>query len=211
MCDFTTRGMHSDDTVPNPFVALWTSVFDEHHRPCIDHAQRTFDYQSPWLSFFAIPSTSSRRHHFSPCWCISQPSLQRPVLSVPPARTLGHHSHSQKVEASWAFLRGRVEVCGGIWVPMQLVAGLPERSVFDSNWDGGRCEGASGRWRMSENLVDKFDYSNCILSILKGRSSVRKLTLRLSDNHGVDTHRVLTLDHVFPADQGELHGPHIDL
>jgi len=52
---------------------------------------------------------------------------------------------------------------------MQLVAGLSERPVFDLNWDGGRCEGASGRWRMSENLVDRFDYSNCILSILKGK------------------------------------------
>jgi len=94
---------------------------------------------------------------------------------------------------------------------MQLVEGLPERPVFDSSLDGGRCEGVSDKWRMSGNLVDKSDYSTCLLLILKRRSLGRKLTLRLSDNHGVGTRRVLTLDHVFLADQGELHGPHINL
>jgi len=57
---------------------------------------------------------------------------------------------------------------------MQLVAGPPERPAFDSSWDGGRCEGVSDRWRMSENLVDKSDYSTCILSNLKRRSLGRE-------------------------------------
>lgn len=95
---------------------------------------------------------------------------------------------------------------------MLLVAGLPERLVFDSSWDGGRCEGVSDRWRMSENLVDKSDYSTCnFCQSSKCSLWGDKHTLRLSDNHGVDTRRVLALDHVFLADQGELHGPHINL
>lgn len=78
---------------------------------------------------------------------------------------------------------------------MRLVTDLQERLVLGSSWDGDRCEVESDRQRMSVTSVDKSVYS----------------TLRLSGNHGVDTRRVLALDHVFLAGQVELHGLHINL